>query len=152
VADRPVVTSLGNGVYRVDRGDRQLQAWAAGTGTSSWVYFDGRVYVLAPSESSTTHHEVDDEMALTSPMPATVASVNVTPGQSVATGDMLIMLEAMKMELPIVAPRSGRVRSVACRPGELVQPGIRLVELEPADPEPGTANSEREPGTGNPEP
>jgi biotin carboxyl carrier protein len=69
-------------------------------------------------------------MALAPPMPATVASVLVAPGQPVARGDVLIMLEAMKMELPITAPRDGRVRSVACRPGELVQPGIALVELE----------------------
>jgi biotin carboxyl carrier protein len=69
-------------------------------------------------------------MALASPMPATVAAVKVAPGQTVVRGDVLIMLEAMKMELPIVAPRDGRVRSVACKPGELVQPGIPLVDLE----------------------
>ena len=43
---------------------------------------------------------------------------------------VLIMLEAMKMELPIKAPRDGRVMAIACRPGELVQPGVPLIEFE----------------------
>jgi biotin carboxyl carrier protein len=69
-------------------------------------------------------------VALAAPMPATVTMVNVAPGQDVSPGDVLIMLEAMKMELPIKAPRAGRVASVACRRGELVQSGVPLLELE----------------------
>jgi acetyl-CoA/propionyl-CoA carboxylase biotin carboxyl carrier protein len=63
-------------------------------------------------------------------MPATVAAIKVKPGQQVVKGDLLVMLEAMKMELPIKAPRDGRVTAVACRPGELVQPGVPLLEIE----------------------
>jgi biotin carboxyl carrier protein len=72
----------------------------------------------------------DDDLALAAPMPATVVLINVAPGQQVARGDIMIMLEAMKMELPIRAPRDGRVKTIACRAGELVQPGTALVELE----------------------
>jgi acetyl-CoA carboxylase biotin carboxylase subunit len=67
---------------------------------------------------------------LSSPMPATVVKVLVEPGARVAKGDTLVMLEAMKMELPVKAPRDGVVRAVRCRQGELVQPGVDLVELE----------------------
>ena len=69
-------------------------------------------------------------MALSAPMPATVVAIIVAPGQEVAAGDLLVMLEAMKMELPIRAPRAGRVKTLACREGELVQPGVPLVEME----------------------
>jgi len=124
------VTDVGNGVYRVSDGDVHQLAWAVGPPSARWVYYDGRVYVVAAQESTTRVHATHDDMALASPMPATVASVNVAPGQIVARGDVLIVLEAMKMELPITAPRDGRVRSVACKPGELVQPGVPLVELE----------------------
>ena len=72
----------------------------------------------------------DDATALSSPMPATVAAVQVAPGQQVTAGDLLVMLEAMKMELPITAPRDGRVTAVNCQKGDLVQPGVQLVELE----------------------
>ena len=64
------------------------------------------------------------------PMPATVVTINTAPGQSVAEGDTLIVLEAMKMELPIKAPRSGIVKAVHCTKGELVQPGVNLLEIE----------------------
>jgi biotin carboxyl carrier protein len=67
---------------------------------------------------------------LAAPMPATVINITVEPGQRVSKGDVLIMLEAMKMELPIKAPRDATVKSIACRPGELVQPGVPLLELE----------------------
>jgi 3-methylcrotonyl-CoA carboxylase alpha subunit len=63
-------------------------------------------------------------------MPATVIRVLVAPGATVARGDTLVMLEAMKMELPIRAPRDGVVRAVHCQSGELVQPGVNLLDLE----------------------
>lgn len=63
-------------------------------------------------------------------MPATVTQILVTPGQAVAQGDTVIILEAMKMELPIRAPRAGTVKAVHCHQGELVQPGVSLVEVE----------------------
>ena len=64
------------------------------------------------------------------PMPATVVKVLVGPGQSVAEGDTVLVLEAMKMELPIRAPRAGLIAAVHCAQGDLVQPGVALVDLE----------------------
>ena len=126
------ITSLGNGRYRVSDGTRQRLAYAAGPPHARWIFLDGRVYVIDTTGSSddTGRRAQNDETALASPMPATVASIHVREGQSVARGDLLVMLEAMKMELPIRAPRDGRVKAIACTSGELVQPGIPLVELE----------------------
>jgi biotin carboxyl carrier protein len=53
----------------------------------------------------------------------------VKPGDQVAEGDVLITLEAMKMELPIRAPRAAAVTAVRCAAGDLVQPGAPLVDL-----------------------
>jgi biotin carboxyl carrier protein len=58
----------------------------------------------------------------------------------VAPGDLLVTLEAMKMELPIRATTHGTVTTINCRVGDLVQPGIALLELRD---EPGTQNAER---------
>ena len=124
------VTPLGNGRYRVSDGDTQSVAYAAGPASARWVFLNGRVYVIDATRGETTRRGQDDDLALAAPMPAKVASVSVSAGQHVARGDVLIMLEAMKMELPIRAPRDGRVKSIACKPGELVQPGIPLLELE----------------------
>jgi biotin carboxyl carrier protein len=63
-------------------------------------------------------------------MPATVVKVLVEPGRTIAAGEVVLVLEAMKMELPIRSPRDGVVAAVRCTQGELVQPGVALVELE----------------------
>ena len=110
-------------------GIRRL-AYAVADLGRTWVFIDGRTYVVEGDDRDGTAHATDDQMALSAPMPATVLSIAVKPGQDVSQGDLLVMLEAMKMELPIKAPRTGRVKSIACREGELVQPGVPLLELE----------------------
>jgi biotin carboxyl carrier protein len=63
-------------------------------------------------------------------MPATVVAVLVERGASVKRGDALVLLEAMKMELPLRASGDAVVRAVHCREGQLVQPDAVLIELE----------------------
>jgi urea carboxylase len=63
-------------------------------------------------------------------MPGTVVRVDVAPGATVRRGDTLVILEAMKMELPIRATSDGVVKALHCRPGDLVQPGVPLVDVE----------------------
>jgi acetyl-CoA carboxylase biotin carboxylase subunit len=69
-------------------------------------------------------------LVLTAPMPATVLKVPVKPGDRVKKGEVVVLLEAMKMELPIRAPSDAVVAAVACREGELVQADATLVELK----------------------
>lgn len=63
------------------------------------------------------------------PLPGTVLSVNVSNGQSVKSGDVLLVIEAMKMENEIMAPRDGTVTSVAVSKGQAVESGTALVYL-----------------------
>jgi 3-methylcrotonyl-CoA carboxylase alpha subunit len=67
---------------------------------------------------------------VTAPMPATVVKVLVAPGDSVKKGDTLLVLEAMKMELPIRAPGDATVKVVCCHAGEMVAADAVLVEFE----------------------
>ena len=67
---------------------------------------------------------------ITSPMPGTILSVNVTPGQSVKKGDVLMILEAMKMENEIMCPRDGVVGSVQAAKGAAVESGTLLCVLQ----------------------
>jgi biotin carboxyl carrier protein len=120
---------VSNAWYLVPDGDRHVRVAVAEDREATWVFLDGNVWRVeqqtsAPSRTSRR------EASVMAPMPATVVTINTAPGQSVKEGDTLIVLEAMKMELPIRAPRSGIVKAVHCTKGELVQPGVNLLEIE----------------------
>ena len=65
------------------------------------------------------------------PMPGTVIRVDVEPGDEVAARTALVVLEAMKMEIPVHSPFDGTVSAVHVSPGDRVAGGTVLVELEP---------------------
>ena len=68
-------------------------------------------------------------IAVKAPMPGTIMKVNVAPGQAVKKGDVLCVLEAMKMENDISAPQDGVVASVNVQKGASVQGEDVLVTL-----------------------
>lgn len=68
-------------------------------------------------------------VAVKAPMPGTIMKVNVAPGQAVKKGDVLCVLEAMKMENDISAPQDGTVASVNVQKGASVQSEDVLVTL-----------------------
>ena len=123
------VTPISDGVYRVDDGIRTWTVAIAGPPENRWLWIDGAVTRVDPPSSARTRGRASSH-ELSAPRPATVVKVLVALGASVTRGDTLVMLEAMKMELPIRAPRDGVVTAIHCQPGELVQPGNHLLELE----------------------
>lgn len=126
------VTPLGDGWYRVSDGTRQWQVAVAAAPDGTWVFFEGQVVRLDPETPTggRTRGRARGDAGVMSPMPATVVAIHAAAGQAVTEGDILILLEAMKMELPIKAPRSAVVKAVHCAQGELVQPGVNLIEFE----------------------
>ncbi|HZM81143.1 MAG TPA: biotin carboxylase N-terminal domain-containing protein [Candidatus Limnocylindrales bacterium] len=71
-----------------------------------------------------------EEGSLTAPLPGAVGRVLVVPGQRVGAGELLLTLEAMKLEHPVHAPADGVVSVVKVRPGALVDTGALLAILE----------------------
>jgi methylmalonyl-CoA carboxyltransferase small subunit len=65
-----------------------------------------------------------------SPVMGLVIKVNVLPGQAVEPGELLVVLEAMKMETNMTAPHAGIVKSVHVKPGDPVKLDQMLLELE----------------------
>ncbi len=84
-----------------------------------------RLREQAGQEAGTTAH-----MHIRSPMPGLVVEVRVQPGDEVGKGDVLLILESMKMQNEIRAPRKGVVRRVHVSAGVSVEQNAPLVELE----------------------
>ena len=84
--------------------------------------------VAAPAAAPAAAAVVAGE-AVTAPMPGNILKVNVTAGQAVKEGDLLIVLEAMKMENEIFAPKAGTVAQVLVQKGSTVDTGATMVVL-----------------------
>ena len=122
----------GDGVVRIT-GETSTTAWIANANGVRWIHVDGAVYELVQSSAATApkRRSGASQGSLTAPMPATVRRVLVGAGDRVTPGQSLLILEAMKMELPVRAGASGTIRAIHCREGELVQPGVTLIDLDP---------------------
>ncbi|HEX4743772.1 MAG TPA: biotin carboxylase N-terminal domain-containing protein [Candidatus Limnocylindria bacterium] len=108
-------------------GDRAI---AVRGGGSMWVAWRGLTHeiTLEPAERGVDALAAAD---VTAPMPGVVLSVEARDGQRVSRGDLLAVLEAMKMEMRVEAPAAGTVTKVLCAPGQQVARRQRLVEFEP---------------------
>jgi biotin carboxyl carrier protein len=119
-------------VYRVESAEGSRLVYVAGTGDSQWMFSNGEVYRGAFGETPRQPRRAGRPhaaQAIAAPMPALVVKVLVVPGQAVAKGDTVVVLEAMKMELPMRAAAAAVVSDVRCREGELVQADAVLVEF-----------------------
>jgi biotin carboxyl carrier protein len=124
------VSRRDDGRLDVRKGDRHFVADAVVQDEVAWVWIDGYLLEL-PVGSAARRRAAGggaDAVALTPQMSAKVIRVNVAAGQTVSAGDTLVVLEAMKMEMPIRAPRDGVITAVHCAEGDLVQPGQQLVD------------------------
>jgi biotin carboxyl carrier protein len=148
VADEVRVIAVGDGAYRVEHDGRTDLVYVAEAGGVTWAFWNGHVFTSAGERGATSSRaaassgsasaprrgkRADSSAPITAPMPATVVKVLVAPGDAVKKGDTILVLEAMKMEMPIRATADGTVAAVHCREGELVQPDTLLVEFARAN-------------------
>ena len=103
--------------------------FAAGRPQSNDPWNSGAKAGRAKSPASARRAATSAAASLIAPMPATVIRVKVKAGDPVKKGDVLVVLEAMKMELPLRALGDGVVSAVRCQEGELVQADATLVEF-----------------------
>ncbi|TMD60793.1 MAG: ATP-grasp domain-containing protein [Chloroflexi bacterium] len=95
----------------------------------SWVWHRGEAFELETGPRERTQ-DVVAGADLAAALPGVVVAVNGRAGDRVERGQTLVIIEAMKMELPVRAPRAGTIRAIRCAVGEQVDRGQRLVELE----------------------
>jgi len=128
------IRSHENGVVRFNLDGGVSQASAVRIGQDVTVQFDGRDTIFHHVQSAGAEDDVATESRILAPMPGLVRLVSAVEGASVAKGDPLVTMEAMKMELSLTAPRDGKVATVTVAAGDQINEGALLVELE-YDPE-----------------
>jgi acetyl/propionyl-CoA carboxylase alpha subunit len=118
---------------RIDERRRQARYQLDGARVYLWTADEH--YDLALEDPRTREFSASAATGgLTTPLPGVVVSVAVAVGQKVAAGDVLMVIEAMKMEHTITAPYAGRVEVIHFARGERVPEASELLELarEPA--------------------
>ena len=83
----------------------------------------------APAPAAPTAAPAAGATTVSAPMPGTILKVNVAAGQAIKRGDVLMILEAMKMENEIVAPVDGTVAAVSVNAGATVESGTVLCSI-----------------------
>ena len=129
--------TTGAGEMRARQGGRELRARVARTGSAVSVLLDGRITdftLIDPLAVEAGGGAAENR--ITAPMTGLVRSVPVAPGTRVAKGDILVVLEAMKMEHSLRAAADGAVEAVHCAVGDTVGDGALLVEFAPGEPAP----------------
>jgi acetyl/propionyl-CoA carboxylase alpha subunit/acetyl-CoA carboxylase carboxyltransferase component len=136
------VYRLGPSLYRVVGGGGDVEVEVERTGKfERRLAVNGRSYRVLSVIDGNRHlievdgvaHRINREAAgiVRAPAPAVVVAVLVKPGDEVAAGDRLVVLEAMKMEISILAPVAGRVSEVLVVPNVQVDTAAPLVNLQP---------------------
>ena len=143
--DEPVeVERIAGGTYRVSLGDRRFEVAVAREPDVDWGWVEGRAFRWTRAEDAAGARNAGEAAGrgseptggagtIGATMPGVVTDVLARPGQAVARGDTLVVIEAMKMELPVKAPHDGRVSAVRCAVGDRVDPDTPLVVLDSDD-------------------
>ncbi len=126
-----VVLEAGTVAARLGALRRHARYFCAGTRVHVWLGAEAAEFTLDDPRTreftATAAHG-----GLTSPLPGVVVAVPVALGQAVAAGELLMVIEAMKMEHAITAPHAGTVAAIHFTKGERVPEGGALLELAPA--------------------
>lgn len=91
---------------------------------------DGSAAPVAAAAPKTAPKASAGAQSVNAPMPGTILDIKVSAGQQVAKGDVLLILEAMKMENEICAPDAGTVDAVLVNKGDAVEVNAALVSLK----------------------
>jgi acetyl/propionyl-CoA carboxylase alpha subunit len=111
---------------------QRVKAYVSADGAKRWVTVNGQTVVLTKAAAGAKRRGAGQEHAseLAAPMPGLVRSVNIAENESVAKGQTLLVLEAMKMEIRIQAPRDGTVKKLLVKQGQTVDREQVLIELD----------------------
>ena len=124
---------LGRFEYWLTVFGRRFHIVSAIQGSSYRIAVDGVSHTISRDDGGVVH----------APSPAVVISIAVKPGDVVAAGDRLLVLEAMKMEMQVVAPFNGKIRQVCTMRNVQVDAGAPLMQIDPTGEEQSDSTADR---------
>jgi acetyl-CoA/propionyl-CoA carboxylase biotin carboxyl carrier protein len=143
-AEPPVAAaaSPSAGGFLLTSGETTRLVHMVADGSARWLWLDGAAHLVTERPAETlARGAASVDADIRSPMPGTVIAVSASPGDSVRLGQVIMIVEAMKMEHSLRAPFDGTVVEVLARAGQQVKLDELLVRLDPdLDPaaDPGT--------------
>lgn len=125
-----VAEEIKPGQLKIQLGDKIIKAVVSEGENEKFVFVDGEVFRVKPIElTGIRKTERKEEGDLKSPISGRVVSVKVKNGSHVKKGDVLMIIESMKMEYIIRAPFDGKVNKVNFKVGDQIEIGETTVEL-----------------------
>ncbi len=124
--------TLNGKIYEVEveQGEAVIQAeYEAALPQSAPVAAPAPTAASAPTTGPVASAPVGGGEGVPSPFPGNVNAVKVVPGQTVKEGDVLVVIEAMKMENEITAPKAGKIGQVLVEKGAVIETGATLVTI-----------------------
>jgi acetyl/propionyl-CoA carboxylase alpha subunit len=109
---------------------KAYRLWIASHGETAWLHAFGRdwqVSLLDPVKQASAGHDESD--LAVAPMPGTVVEIAVKVGEAVTRGQVLLVIESMKMQTTLTAGRDGTVAELPVAPGEAFNRGALLARL-----------------------
>lgn len=114
----------------IEKNGQRISHSAIRQGNKLYLELDGQIHNISQVDSiALAEAAAHPQGGLTAPMNGSIVRVLVSSEQQVAEGDVLVVLEAMKMEHSIRAPHAGTVQAIFCTEGEMVSDGMVLVEI-----------------------
>lgn len=120
----------------LERDGRRDAVWAARPnvrGGDRQLWISGRTLAYSVDDPTAVRGLKSADLGLHATIPAVVLEVLVAPGAHVVEGDRLLLLESMKMVMPIVATSAGTVKAILCEVGAAVGASTPLVDFIPDD-------------------
>lgn len=113
-------------------GDRHLRGKVLKIRDTLWVHLNGETFLYKPEGKQSKQkgaHGIASNTVL-APMPGKIIKISVAVNNKIADGQVVIIMEAMKMEYSLKSTKAGKVKRIGCKAGDQVQVGQVLVEVE----------------------
>lgn len=133
------INSLSPGILMLSVSGNEYTTWISSCGVLKYcVSYNGHQYEMQRNDQLSDemeYHlsegmEMMDSNVLTSPMPGKVIKINAKKGAGVKKGNVVLVIEAMKMENNIIAHRNARINKIPVSVGQMVEAGVPLVYFD----------------------